>query len=351
MNTLKKIGLFLAVPLLSLSIFMGVSLWSLQQYFGDSTHLKQWLEESKVYPAISKEIVAQSVKAAKEQTNNDALNFSSPVIKKALEKALTVTYVQSAVEELVDGTYAWLDGTNPKPTYNIDVDPLKRAFADSVIGSAEKRLDKLPDCVLPDQATTTDPFKTNCSPPLGISQTELKKLRREIEKNKDFLPQDITADTTNFGEATTGEGSTAPEIQPWYQSVAHWPGVFQWMQRGPLIALGVGLLSVTGIIFLSSTRRQGLRRTAITLLGSSVALALSSILLMFATRFIKTPVTDQDSHLYDPLLSVVRLATNAVNHWQLITCLVIAVIGLVTLIVLRLTRPTQQPAKQGTAKS
>lgn len=351
MDTLKKIGLFLAVPLLSISIFIGVSLWSLQQYFGDTTHIKQWLEQGKVYPAIRQEIVAQTAKTSKEQADPDALNFNSKVVKKALEKALTINFIQTAAEEVIDGTYAWLDGTSEKPTYNIDVDPLKEAFADSVIGSAQKRLNGLPDCVLPDQATTTDPFSVNCKPPADITQTELKRLRKEIENNKDFLPQDVSADTTNLGEATVSqEGSQLPKMQPWYQSVAHWPGIFQWIQRGPVIALILGLLSLAGVIFLSVSRRQGIRRAAVAMLSSSVALALSSVMLLFATRFIKTPLASEESHLYDPLLAVVKLATNAVNRWQLISCLVITAASLITLIVLRLTRPATPPAKPTSAK-
>ena len=87
MRTLKRIGLFVAVPLLGFCIFIGVSLWSMQQYFGDGSHLKQWLVESKAYPAVRKEIITQSTK----QTANDdsSVTLRKPVVKKALERAIT----------------------------------------------------------------------------------------------------------------------------------------------------------------------------------------------------------------------------------------------------------------------
>jgi len=339
MPTLKRIGLFIAVPLLGISIFAGVSLWSLQQYFGDTSHLKQWLIESNMYAAVRKEIVSQTVKATKEANKNDAsITLSTPVVTKALEKSLTQPYLQATAEEILDGTYAWLAGSAPKPTYNIDVDPVKKAFASSIVDSADARLDTLPDCVLPDQATTTDPFTVNCKPPASVSNQELQRLKKEIVNNKDFLPQDITADTYALSETASSAAGQQPPAQPWYQSVSALPTVFQWMARGSIIFLVLGLLSVAGVVFCSTSRRNGVRRVGVTMLTSGLALALASAAALMMGGFIRTPVADKNSPLYEPVLALFKLATEAVSRWQLITSLVIAAIGGGIVLGLRLTK-------------
>lgn len=346
MHTLKRIVLFVAVPLLGISIFAGVSLWSLQRYFGDPSHIKQWMVESDIYTAVRNEIVKEAVKASqKQQANDETLTLSTPVVTKALEKALTGQYLQATAEEILDGTYAWLDGSAPKPTYDIDVEPVKKAFAGSVITSAQSRLAKLPDCVLLDQATTTDPFKVNCKPPASVSNAELQRIRREIVASKDFLPQDITADTYALSDDSVVAVDSSRPNQTWYQSVSALPTIFQWMARGPVIFLLLGLLSIGGIIWASTERRKGVRRVGMTFITSGLALALASLAALVMGGFIRTPITDKTSALYEPVVSMFKLASQAVSRWQLIVCLTIAVVGGVILIALRITKPSMANTK------
>lgn len=343
MQTLKRLGLSIAILTLGLSVFIGVSLWSTQRYFGTSDHLKQWLRESGMYPAIQREIITQTAKAATDSQEQQGVTLSQPIVQKALGKAVTEQYIQESAEEVITGTYAWLDGTTEKPVYRIDVEPVKTAFADSILGSAKSRLNDLPPCVLPDQATTTDPFTTNCSPPPSVSKAELARLRKEIITSQDFLPQDITADTYTLDPAA--QSKPVNTNVAWYENVQSLPVIFQWTQRGPLIFLVLGLVSVAGVIFLSRTRRTGMKRAATTVLSSSAALALSSIALLFTVRYIKTPGPDQDSALYEPMLALFKLASTAVSRWQLITCVVLAVLSGAALLALRFTDQTPPAVK------
>jgi DNA-binding protein Fis len=341
MHNLKRVGISVAVIALGVSIFAGVSLWSLQQYFGTSAHIKQWLVESQVYPAIQTEIITQSVNNTAGQ--GEGITLSEPLVKQALERSITEAYVRESAEQVIDGTYAWLDGTTATPVYEIDVTPVKTAFADSIITSANTRLKDLPDCILPDQATTTDPFKVNCNPPASIRTSELDRLRKEIATNPDFLPQNITAETYNLDQSAQ---STAVNVgTPWYENVSYLPTLFQWTVRGPVIFLMFGVLSAASIVLLSTSRRAGVRRTATTVLSSSLALALSSVALLFTVRYIKGPSQGQSSALMDPILEVFRLASTALGQWQLITCLVLALISGGILIGLRFTHKDSQTAK------
>lgn len=347
MRPLKRIGLFVAVPLLGLSIFAGVSLWSLQQYFGDSSHLKQWLVQSEFYPAVRDEIITQSTKQNIVDAKDASVTLRKPVVKKALERSITTEYLQNAAESVIDGTYDWLDGTSQKPTYTIDVAPIKKAFALSISNSAQARLNTLPDCVLADQATTTDPFTVNCSPPPSVSSTELQRLRTEIINSDEFLPKNIDANTYALSAEETVKNVSQ---QPWYETVSGLPTLFQWISRGPVIALLLGLIATVLIVFCSTSRRNGLRRVGVTILSSSLALALSSIVVLFLARYTTLPGADEGAALYQPMLDLFKLASGAVSQWQLITCLVLAAIGGGIVLGLRFTRPpasaTPQPVRK-----
>ncbi len=338
MHTARKIALVLAAPLLSIAIFLGVTAWSLQTYFADSSMLKVWLAESGIYPAARTMIVTETTKDNSIQSSTDEVTFSDKLIERSLNRALTAEYLQSAAEQFIDGTYAWLQGDVEVPSYNIDVTSLKTAFANEVVASARKRLTSLPPCVLADQATTTDPFTTNCNPPKEVTQKELARLKKEIIASKDFLPADITAATTNISQ-----GSQPAESAPWYQGVAHFPRLFQLTMVAPYVFSVLAVVMAVVIVFASQTKRRGAKTIAVTTLTSSAALALSAgILLFFVDRF-SIPVSSSNAELQEPLIVLFKSMSNAVSRWQLITSLVLVVLSGLGLLALRLTRPGATP--------
>lgn len=169
-----------------------------------------------------------------------------------------------------------------------------------------------------------------------MSLKELKRLSAEIKNSKDFLPENITADTSAL---SADDKAKTTDAKPWYQNVSSLPTIFQWIQRGPIISLVLGLLATAAIIFCSTSRRNGVRRAGVTVLSSSIALALSSVIVLFMSRYMKAPIADEGAALYQPMLDLLRLASDAVSRWQFITCLVLAVVSGGVLIGLKLTAP------------
>lgn len=346
MHTARKIALVLAAPLLSITIFLGVTAWSLQTHFADSSMLKVWLAESGIYPAARTMIVTETTKDNSVQESSDEVTFSDKLIERSLNRALTAEYLQSAAEQFIDGTYAWLRGDVQVPSYNIDVTVLKTDFANEVAASARKRLVSLPPCVLADQATTTDPFKTNCNPPKDITQKELARLKKEIVASKDFLPADITAATTNISQ-----DSQAAESTPWYQGAAQFPRIFQLTMIAPYVFSVLAVILAVVIVFASQTKRRGAKTIAITTLTSSAALALSAGILLFIVDRFSIPVSSSNADLQEPLIVLFKSMSNAVSRWQLITSLVLVVLSGLGLLALRLTRPgAVAPVGQKTAR-
>ena len=346
MQTARRLALILAAPLLSLAIFLGVTAWSLQTYFADSSMLKVWLAESGIYPAARTMIVTETTKGNSIQEGTDEVTFSDKLIERSLNRALTAEYLQSAAEQFIDGTYVWLRGEVQAPSYKIEVTSLKTTFANEIVASARKRLDSLPPCVLPDQATTTDPFTINCNPPKEVTQKELARLKKEIVASKDFLPAEITAATTNISQA-----AQPADAVPWYQGAQQLPRLFQATMIAPYVLTVFAVLMGLVILFASQTKQRGAKAIAITTLSSSAALALSAgVLLYFVGRF-GIPSSSSSASLQEPLVVLLTTAAIAVSRWQLIASLVLVVLSVLGLLVLRLTRPSATPPiGQKTAK-
>lgn len=340
MRFLRRFTLFVAVPLLGLSVIAGVSLWSLQRYFSDSTHIKTWLVESNIYPALQSELVAQSMGNIGISLQEGGVSVPEPVLEKALGRAVSVEFLQQNAEKGIDETYRWLKGETPTPDLSIDVLTGKKAFAQTVSDSARQRLGTLPDCVLPGQATTTDPFLVNCEPPADITKAELARLRNEIVADNEFLPKDTTIDSLLTDVQPQAE---TPKL--WYEQVSYLPTVFQWSQFGPLLFLVIGLVSIALIVLSSTSRQNGGRRAATTVLIASLTLALSTGVIIFIASTMRQTNTDSVA-LHQPVFELFRLATTAVGRWQLVTCLILALISGGALLGLRFVK-NQNPTPAG----
>lgn len=354
MNILRKLCIGLGTPLLSLCIFTAVLLLSMNSAFGKSDNLKRWLRESKLYDNIVPAIIAENKKTPPQGWDGADVPFSQPEVQTALQKAVTPTWLQQSAENVVDGTYSWLQGKTTKPTYAIDVSGIKSAFATSLADQARARLATLPACSLRNQPASTDPFTINCQPPANVTEAEIQKLITEVKNSKDLLPEGtITADTTSLGNTVDKNGqpmtdTTAPlttpqsPSQPWYQQAKHLPTLYQWTMRGPLILGVLSVLLGIALLFAAATKRQGAKIIASTTFSAGVLVAVGAAFMWLIASKLRSDIGQQGAPtgLQQPFLSLVKLVTANISQTQLVVSGILIVLSAAALIALYVTKPT-----------
>jgi hypothetical protein len=157
----------------------------------------------------------------------------------------------------------WVINTASHPSTIKKVVAGKKAdFAALVADHAKQQAAQLPPCPagtpLPD-VSSFDAFSASCLP-RGVTPDQVsQEVGQALLTNKDFLSKPIlTAETLK--DDKTG--------QPLFESgkIKDAPHYYQWAKRTPLILAMLAILVLAGIVFLSPTWQQGLRRAGIVLL-------------------------------------------------------------------------------------
>lgn len=156
--------------------------------------IKDALKEEDVYSNI--------VPAALETTANTNVStaqipLKEPWVRAAAEKAFPASDLEQKTTTVIDGTFAWLDGTTQKPEFSIDLSANKQAFAQEVGNYAQTRYETLPVCTRADVPANTSAnlLTVSCRVP-GISgEVASRSIVRSIQSDKDFLPNTVITPT------------------------------------------------------------------------------------------------------------------------------------------------------------
>lgn len=252
-------SLFLTVISLLLAVLLVVTL-------ARPNYLKKWLSNSGIYSTAVDGVVAQSQQSQAEQTQANGQSedggpsLNDPAIQTAAKKSLNPTLIQSSVENIIGGSFNWLDGKVAKPDFRIDLTEAKNNFASNVGEAARTRYLSMPVCPPRTLPTSTDPFKINCQPKAGFDiNVEVAKFVEKMQTSKDFLPDTvITADTL---WADKNDGS-----QSFFEKNKAVPGYYRLAKSLPLILVVVSLVLATLLVLSANDKLLGIRSIGITLL-------------------------------------------------------------------------------------
>ncbi len=270
----RKFLVFLASSGFALFLFLTVATGSLVLTLTPN-NVKSWLKGSQVYDTIVEDLLKQSQTLYQGGQGDNPLK--DPGLQAAAKQTFTPAFLQSTAEQVIDGTMPWLEGKVAKPTFAIDVAGVKAAFADNIGAYATKRLASLPVCgpgESPAADGNSDDVLTMTCRPAGYSaEAEIQKTVNELKTNPEFLADTtITADTLQGGENATDK-------RPLYEQFNEVPKIYQLARLVPLVLGAIALIDGLIIIFLSTERRRGMRRVAITL-GFTVVVLLGQVWLV-----------------------------------------------------------------------
>lgn len=270
--------------------------------FSTSDAIKEAADESNIYQTA----VDNILDTAKKNTNNqDALlPIDRPEIEQAAREAFPPDLLSKNSGSIIDSFYGWLEGKTEQPEFSVDLSEAKQDFASGVGDYAVRRYESLPPCTLAQLRTLdaeVDPFSVECRPP-GLASTSVRQEvinkvlgSPEFLADTNFTAEDLPVDEQ--GRNITDNLSAAPDA---YNLIRTLP----WL-------LGIlSLLFGLGVLFLSDTKRQGVRSIGITFLGTGLFLGIAA----FLAHWTFTQIISQTNEPFaDSLISITTSLIQSFN--------------------------------------
>jgi len=271
------------------------------------THIKGWLKDSGAYSGFVDAALKSLPHDTSKAVEDDLL--AQPGVQAAAKKAFTPELLQSSTENFIDGTFVWVEGKSPKPTFNIDLSGAKQAFATGIGDYALQRYNSLPLCTTGQVPATSDILSVECRV-AGVDITPaINQKVQEITANKDLLDKPvITPDTL---EANGGQ----PGQQPFYQNFSQLPRAYRWSRVAPYILGVLAILAAVVIIIASTSKRRALRRIAMPLIWVSILLFGSMWLVNYGLNKIdEAKITNENAVASLAQTTAVSIAHNVGKH-------------------------------------
>ncbi len=256
MNFLRKTALVIITPIFTFLLFAAAFDMGILRVVSQPNNVKQVLSDSGVYNSAVNSLLDQ---AKQETSNNGSLDLTNPTIKSAANATITPQYLQQNTDSAIDAVYAWLNGKTPQPQFSIDVSSLKDKFAAAASQAAEQRATTLPACTdaASASAAVNDPVAATCLPP-GVTPAAVgSEVQGNLLGGQGFL-DNATIDASTIKGKNSNHSIFASQLKDA-------PKQYQRIKKTPIILSLLALLSAVAIVFLSSSRRKGLRHVGILL--------------------------------------------------------------------------------------
>jgi hypothetical protein len=327
-----------ALPLLLLATAFN---FGVLRVIGSPEPVKKILSGSGIYNSVVGTALEQA-KTTSTGTSEVSLNDLS--IKKAAQESFSPQVVKDSSEKAVDGIYDWLDGKSPQPQFDIDLSNVKNDFAEKVGVAAKTKAATLPVCT--SAPATTDPFSATCVPPATTPEQIGEQAKNDVLNGQGFLEHPkITSDSfkSASGNHSLFEGKLKDA-----------PKKYQLAKKIPYILAVLSILTMLAIVFLSTTRRKGLRRVGIIMaLVGAFMLAFAWGLNRVVTQNITPKIVVENKVLQSNMRTLATDITHRVdkNYW--IFGIAYAALGLIliltTLLIGRnsIKKPPAAPKAQG----
>jgi hypothetical protein len=341
MTWLRRGFLGILSLILFFSLLGGAIAYSTNSALAKPEKVKKWLVESKIYDHFVDNASVQAQKSAANNTSregSDSASLSDPNVQQAANEAFSSGLIERSADKIIDSNYAWLQGKTATPNFAVDFSEAKQTFAQKVGKYAEKRLAALPVCtnaqLLQMQGFEgIDALSITCRPPNVTPQASGAEVTQKIENSGDFLSNPVV-DAKNLNP----DNKTAS--QPYYVKLSKLPKAYQWGQKLPPIALVLALVSILSIVFVTPSRRRGLRRVGIIFLLAGALLVAAKFAMDFISRRFERRVFNNADvgNIQKALVDFTHHVQNYIARMDMYFGTAFLVIALIILIYLYATR-------------
>lgn len=337
MHILKRLFVWLNHALLQLEVLGWITATTFVMLVGSAAPVKEALGKANLYDRVVDVVLQQSTAAG----NQGTVPLDDATIKTLVEQVFSGQQIKQYSENFIDGTYTWLEGKSPEPTFKIDLTAARQTIATSVADKAAARLTSLPPCTkIP--TGQLDPFSIDCLPPGLNVEREKQRILSEMLASKEFLPQTvITADQLPKDSSGKTFAQAHTEI----------PTYFKWLSILPWLLAAMTIPTIAVLIWLGNDKRRAIRSVGRTLiavggfiLGTTLlfGFALPSLLASLGPKFISASAA--------PLLNEALTAIlQSTNRAAAITSGSVTLLGAAILLAERFIKPSkqEQPAQTG----
>ena len=250
-----------------------------------SSVVKSWLGESGIYTAIVNEQANRS--EIQQSQVEGAVQLTADDIASAMRDAYDPSGLQKDAENVIDGVYAWLDGSASSPQYNVDFSKRQMAFADQLTQNIAKKVDSLPACESDGTYSSKNftLFSSTCLP-AGVSAVpQLTNFEKGIIDQPQLFPEVVYSGSDLKVKDASGSSVSVATALSWL------PKTYKVASYLPYVLGVLVLLIITVFVLFSSSKRYGLRRVAhgLTFVGALTTLAGLALGPLYST-VVGTPV-------------------------------------------------------------
>jgi hypothetical protein len=342
MSFARRIALFVTGSLLRISIYATVTITALVLVFGNAATVKSVIREQKTYDRF----VPALIDASKNNTGKSSIPLDDPIIQNLINQSFPPKQLQTATENVINGTYNWLVGKTILLKFEVDFTSSKETLAFGLTNYAFQKLENQPACKV--QPTELDPFSATCLPKGYNLPKEKAAFYRQIVDSKDFLSNPVlTADS--LPKDQKGRRFTT--------TYSYAPRVFQWAKKAPLLLGGATFLLSILFIFLSKTKRIGIQNYGFGVLSMSFTLIITPFVIEYVIPHFTKNLTPElggggVQAIFD---DVITKLNSQINSLILNVGIQMALLGLMLLFFEKVTRPTSAyidiPKKSGLLSS
>ncbi len=277
--------------------------------FGTSVKIKESLAKSGLYEHIIDSVLNQAEHDTPEQQGETGVAFDNQVVRDVAKQTVTPKIAQDTVEEVIDGTYRWLDGSVKEPDFQIDLGDLQQKLATNLADAGFKRMESLPVCTQEQLAQMspellTDIFSLPCRPPRLNMQAERQKILDKVSTNGE-----LAKSSTVTTEDLRNQQGESP-----FQKLSKVPDAFQYLKWLPWIFLGLAILSGIGVFLLHDERRRGMFVIARTLAVAGGLLLLGALVTAYLIDKIQPTIGPDEPGIQQASIDVARLIASQLNR-------------------------------------
>lgn len=265
--SIRKPIVSIAAILLAPILFSFGFLISFSQVLSTPDALKDALRQSNVYESAITSLVRQPEGEMARGTGG--VSSSQEAVQDAIGNALPAETLEKHSGEIIDGVYAWLQGSVAAPSFQIDIVEIRDTLATNLSEEARAKAAQLPAC--PPETTASpeefDPFGATCLPAGANPGAIAEKTRQEILTSELFSDPVLDANDLKTKDGRSLQDQLKP-LSDGYTAMHNFT-----------VITGIAALILAAIIlFVSAPLHIGMRRLGILLLSVGVTSAVLALL-------------------------------------------------------------------------
>jgi hypothetical protein len=288
--------------------------------------IKGALKESGIYDSLLRQSIVPSGMLPAEV-------LADAGVQKALSDAAPPSYMQATTEKIIDSAYGYVRGETQTFDFSVDLTEVKAKFADNMAAYAAGKYAALPPCSSLSSPPVTPEalLEATCASRLVPSSQVQANVREQILTGS-LLPSGDILDEQALYRA---EGTSL--FGPLEMLRAAYPYLAALIYAVPAL----DAVLVISLIFLSATKRQGLKRVASLLLSTGITNGVLSGGLLWLSNF----VLEDRANATEIAIVVWSLAKEASGIWLWISLgfVLLAIIIFVILKLVKDKKPINSP--------